>query len=98
MHGLFVLLQLGSRRVFVVSSSSIAEECFTKNDVFANRPRLLIAKHLGCNYTIFFGHPPVTTGETLSIEVLSAYRLQMHSAMHLEEIRWMICRLFRNQN
>nr|TKR78881.1 cytochrome P450 family protein [Populus alba] len=44
-HGPVILLQQGSRRLLVVSSPSIAEECFTKNDVvFANRPRLLICE------------------------------------------------------
>ncbi|KAK8573232.1 hypothetical protein V6N13_100040 [Hibiscus sabdariffa] len=36
----------------VLSSSTAAEECLVKNDiVFANRPKFIIAKHLGYNYT-----------------------------------------------
>jgi len=51
-HGPLLYLRFGSRPVLLVSSPSLAEECFTKNDVvFANRPRLLAGKHLGYNYT-----------------------------------------------
>jgi cytochrome P450 len=101
-HGPVLLLQLGSRRLLVVSSPSIAEECFTKNDVvFANRPRLLIAKHLAYNYTSLawapYGDHWRNLRRIVSIEVLSAYRLQMLSAIRLEEVKSMICVLFRNQ-
>jgi cytochrome P450 len=97
------LLQLGSRRQLVVSSPSIAEECFTKNDVvFANRPRLLFAKHLAYNSTSLgwapYGDHWRNLRKIVSIEVLSAYRLQMLSSIRLEEVKSMICGLFRNQN
>jgi cytochrome P450 len=97
------LLQLGSRRQLVVSSPSIAEECFTKNDVvFANRPGYLIAKHLAYNTTGLLWAPYGDYWRNLrrivSIEVLSAYRLQMLSSIRLEEVKSMICVLFRNQN
>jgi cytochrome P450 len=102
-HGPVILLQLGSRRQLVVSSPSIAEECFTKNDVvFANRPGYLIAKHLAYNTTGLLWAPYGDHWRNLrrivSIEVLSAYRLQMLSAIRLEEVKSMICVLFRNQN
>ncbi|KAG5230832.1 cytochrome P450 [Salix suchowensis] len=102
-HGPVILLQQGSRRLLVVSSPSIAEECFTKNDVvFANRPRLLMAKHLAYNSTSLVWAPYGDHWRNLrkiaSIEVLSAYRLQMLSAIRLEEVKAMICGLFRKQN
>jgi len=102
-HGPVILLQLGSRRQLVVSSPSIAEECFTKNDVvFANRPGYLIAKHLAYNTTGLLWAPYGDYWRNLrrivSIEVLSAYRLQMLSSIRLEEVKSMICVLFRNQN
>ncbi|KAJ0980241.1 hypothetical protein J5N97_008496 [Dioscorea zingiberensis] len=51
-HGQVFLLRFGSLPVLVVSSPSAAEECFTKNDIiFANRPRILSAKHVGYDYT-----------------------------------------------
>ncbi|KAF8114465.1 hypothetical protein N665_0037s0041, partial [Sinapis alba] len=47
-------LRLGSRLVYVVSSHRIAaEECFGKNDVvLANRPQVIIGKHVGYNELI----------------------------------------------
>ena len=51
-------LQLGSRLAVVVSSSSVVEECFTKNDIeLANRPNLLLSKHLGYNHTTVISAP-----------------------------------------
>ncbi|KAG8474532.1 hypothetical protein CXB51_031376 [Gossypium anomalum] len=51
-YGPIFSLKLGSRLMVVVSSSTAAEECLIKNDIiFANRPKLIIAKHLGYNYT-----------------------------------------------
>ncbi|KAJ6675896.1 CYTOCHROME P450 82C3-RELATED [Salix viminalis] len=98
-HGPVILLQQGSRRLLVVSSPSVAEECLTKNDVvFANRPRLLIAKHLAYNSTSLVWAPYGDHWRNLrkiaSIEVLSAYRLQMLSAIRLEEVKAMICGIF----
>ncbi|KAM3286160.1 hypothetical protein P3S67_024959 [Capsicum chacoense] len=57
-YGPVFSLQAGTRLVVVVSSSSAAEECFTKNDtVFANRPRLMIGKYIGYNYSTLVGSP-----------------------------------------
>ncbi|KAJ0980230.1 hypothetical protein J5N97_008485 [Dioscorea zingiberensis] len=57
-HGHVLRLRFGSRPVLVVSSPSAAEECFTKNDIiFANRPRILSAKHFGYDSTAFVYAP-----------------------------------------
>ncbi|KAK1293377.1 Isoflavone 2'-hydroxylase [Acorus calamus] len=51
-YGPVLSLRVGSRPVLVVSSSSAAEDCFTKNDIaFANRPRFLAGKILGYEFT-----------------------------------------------
>ena len=50
-HGPILFLRFGTREVLVVSSASIIEECFTKNDIiFTNRPRIIAGKHLGYDY------------------------------------------------
>ncbi|KAM0937812.1 putative cytochrome P450 [Dioscorea sansibarensis] len=51
LHGPILLLRFGSSPVLLVSSSSVADECFTVNELtFANRPRFLSGKYLGYNY------------------------------------------------
>lgn len=51
-YGHVISLWFGSRLVVVVSSSSLFQECFTKNDVvLANRPRFLSGKYIYYNYT-----------------------------------------------
>lgn len=102
-HGPVVLLQLGSRRVLVVSSPSAAEECFTKNDiVFANRPHLLAGKHLGRNYTTLPWAPHGDLWRNLrkisSLEILSSNRLQLLSSIRTEEVKLLIRRLFKNND
>ncbi|KAJ0025298.1 hypothetical protein Pint_08687 [Pistacia integerrima] len=100
--GPVVLLQFGSRKVLLVSSPSAAEECFTKNDIiFANRPRLLIGKQLGYNYTGLAWAPYGDHWRNLrriaTLEILSAARLQVLYSIRIDEIRSLIHRLFPKQ-
>ncbi|KAG2245465.1 hypothetical protein Bca52824_092699 [Brassica carinata] len=47
-----------NRLVYVVSSYSVAEECFTRNDVvLANRPELIMGKHVAYDSTIMIAAP-----------------------------------------
>ncbi|CAN1274260.1 Isoflavone 2'-hydroxylase, partial [Linum perenne] len=51
-YGQIYFLSMGVRNVVVVSSPSLVEECFNKNDiVLANRPFLVAGKILHYNYT-----------------------------------------------
>ena len=57
-YGPVLSLWFGSLHVVVISSPSAVEECFTKNDiVLANRPCLLMAKHVGYDYTTVISSP-----------------------------------------
>ncbi|XP_057975354.1 cytochrome P450 81Q32-like [Malania oleifera] len=90
-YGPVLFLQLGNRKVLVVSSLSIAQECFTKNDiVFASRPHLLAGEHLQYNSTTV---PLATYGDhwrslrrLITVEILSAYRVAMFSGIREEEV------------
>ncbi|CAN0905542.1 Cytochrome P450 81Q32 [Linum grandiflorum] len=94
-----LFLHFGSRRVLHVSSPSIAEECFTTNDiVFANRPKFLAAKHLGYNYTTLVWSPYGQHWRNLrrvaTIEMLSSARLHMMQRIRVDEVGTLLRRLF----
>ncbi|KAL8473010.1 hypothetical protein ACS0TY_030014 [Phlomoides rotata] len=55
-RGPIISLKLGIRRCVVVTSPTLVEECFTKNDlVLAGRPRVLVDKYLGYNHRSLVG-------------------------------------------
>ncbi|CAN1323999.1 Cytochrome P450 81Q32 [Linum perenne] len=57
-YGPIYSISMGVRNALVVSSPSIAEECFTKNDaVFANRPDFFLGKILHYNYPTIASAP-----------------------------------------
>ena len=81
-----------SRRVVVVSSPSAVEECFTKNDiVLANRPRFLMGKHLGYNYTTIMDSPYGDHWRNLrrivAVEIFSSSRLNLSISIRRDEIK-----------
>ncbi|GER30931.1 cytochrome P450 [Striga asiatica] len=91
-------LRLGRRLAVVVSSSDLVEECFTRNDVvFANRPRLIIGKYIGYNYTTLFGSPYGDHWRNLrrltTIEVFSGARLNTFSSIRHDEVRLLLRKL-----
>ncbi|KAF5817584.1 putative oxidoreductase [Helianthus annuus] len=97
-HGPILRLQLGFRRVLIVSSPSAAEECFTRNDiVFANRPKMLFGKIIGVNYTSLAWSPYGDNWRNLrriaSIEILSIHRLNEFHDIRVEETRLLIQKL-----
>ncbi|GLU04171.1 hypothetical protein SLE2022_213320 [Rubroshorea leprosula] len=97
-NGSIFFLQLGSRPVIVVSSPSTAEECLSKNDIiFAGRPRLMVAEHLGNNSRNLVWSPYGNHWRSLrriaSIEILSTSRLQMLSSIRVDEVRSLLGKL-----
>ncbi|ESR66693.1 cytochrome P450 family 81 subfamily D polypeptide 8 [Citrus sinensis] len=103
-HGPVLLLNLGTRRVLLLSSPSAVEECFTKSDVvFANRPRILLGEHLGYNSTSLvwspYGSHWRNLRKLLSHDILSNTSLQTLSCcIRKDEVRSLIQRLINNQN
>ncbi|GMN34487.1 hypothetical protein TIFTF001_004710 [Ficus carica] len=100
-YGPVFSLWFGSRLVVVVSSPSVVEECFTKNDiVLANRPPLLLTKHLGYNQTTVSTAPYGDHWRNLrrigAIEIFSASRLKMFSGIRRDETKRLLIKLSRN--
>ncbi|KAJ9559897.1 hypothetical protein OSB04_005057 [Centaurea solstitialis] len=95
------LLKFGSRPVLHVSSPSLAEECFTTNDViFANRPRLLAGKYLGYNYTsvIFapYGDHWRNLRRVYALEILSTHRIGELESLRADEVLLTVRKLYRS--
>ncbi|KAL8123147.1 cytochrome P450 81Q32-like [Apium graveolens] len=91
-------LRFGSRLVVVVSSPSAAEECFTKNDIIlANRPRLIIGKHIGYNNTTMVQSPYGDHWRNLrklaTLEIFSTTRLNMFLSIRQDEVNQLLRRL-----
>ncbi|PIN20499.1 Cytochrome P450 CYP2 subfamily [Handroanthus impetiginosus] len=92
-HGPIFSLKFGSRRVVVVSSRKLAEECFTStNDVvFCNRPYSMANDYFGYNHTTMAGAPYGHHWRNLrrlgAQEVLSVGRLNAFSHIREEEMR-----------
>ncbi|XP_010440785.1 PREDICTED: cytochrome P450 81D1-like [Camelina sativa] len=95
-------LRLGSRLVYVVSSYAVAaEEGFGKNDVvLANRPHVIIGKHVGYNNTNMIAAPYGDHWRNLrrlcTIEIFSTHRLNCFLYVRTDEVRRLISRLFRS--
>lgn len=89
-HGPIFAIQLGKKRVLVVSSWELAKECLFKNDnAFANRPKTIAIDHMGYNHAIFGFNPAgpywrkmrtITANELLSKQGLKTlYRILVSS-------------------
>ncbi|KAA8531634.1 hypothetical protein F0562_006649 [Nyssa sinensis] len=102
-HGPILSLQLGTRLTIVVSSSSAVEECFTKNDiVLANRPKFVIGKYIGYNYSTMAGAPYGEHWRNLrrlsALEIFSSSRLNMFLSIRQDEIKLLLRKLNQNSS
>ncbi|PKU65917.1 Isoflavone 2'-hydroxylase [Dendrobium catenatum] len=98
-HGQILLCRFGIRPVLVVSSASLAEECFTTNDLsFANRPKFPSTRLLTYNHTSLGSAPYGPHWRDMrriaTIEVLSGHRLSFFSDVRADEARALAHRLF----
>ncbi|KAJ8769312.1 hypothetical protein K2173_002516 [Erythroxylum novogranatense] len=102
-YGPIFSLRYGSRLVVVVSSASAIEECFTKNDIIlANRPKFLVAKHVGYNYTAMdyapYGDHWRNLRRVSTMELLSNHRLNLLLYVRKEELKRVITKLYRESS
>ncbi|KAK6279884.1 hypothetical protein POUND7_020151 [Theobroma cacao] len=102
-YGPIFSLRFGSRLVVVVSSPAAAEECFTKNDiVLANRPKLLIGKYLGYNWSTVVGSPYGDHWRNLrrisAIEIFSSSRLNAFLSIRKDEVKRLVLKLSSDDN
>ncbi|EOA16499.1 hypothetical protein CARUB_v10004657mg [Capsella rubella] len=94
-------LRLGNCLVYVITSQSVAEECFTKNDiVLANRPELIMGKHVGYNSTNMISSPYGDHWRNLrriaAVEIFSSHRISTFMSIRKDEIRRLITLLSRD--
>ncbi|XWS36892.1 hypothetical protein CRYUN_Cryun20dG0124500 [Craigia yunnanensis] len=97
-HGPIFSLWFGSRFVVVVSSSTAAEECFTKNDiVLANRPKLLLGKYIGYNNSTIasssYGDHWRNLRRISAIEIFSSNRLNTFQSIRKDEVKRLLMKL-----
>ncbi|KAK9949054.1 hypothetical protein M0R45_004600 [Rubus argutus] len=102
-HGPIFSLWFGSRRVVIVSSSEAVEECFTKKDiVLANRPRLIIGKHIAYNWSTVaassYGDHWRNLRRIGAIEIFSSQRLNMFSTIRKDEVKQLVRKLSVNSS
>lgn len=91
-YGPLVYLRLGVRPTLVVSSPSIAEECFTKNDIiFANRPHSVFTKYLIDIYAYFsfspYGDHWRNLRKVTTTKLFSSLNFNRFAPIWTEEIR-----------
>lgn len=94
-------LRLGNRVAFVVSSLSIAEECFTINDiVLADRPKFTFGSLVEYNCTTMattsYGDHWRNLRRIGAIEIFSSHRLDSFLSIRKDEIRHLILCLSKN--
>ncbi|KAH9312145.1 hypothetical protein KI387_027180, partial [Taxus chinensis] len=99
-YGPIMHLRFGSRSVLVISSSELAKQCYSTNDLaFASRPQLAQGKHLGYNYYLLawapYGAYWRNVRKICVLELLSSKRIQFFRPTRTREISKAINSLFQ---
>ncbi|KAL0314958.1 UNVERIFIED_CONTAM: cytochrome [Sesamum angustifolium] len=89
--------------ILLVSSSSAAEDCFSKNDIiFANRPESIANRIFGYNCTTIgfspYGNHWRNLRRLTTIQVFSSASLQYSAASRGEETRFLVRKLFQGSD
>ncbi|XP_020580019.1 cytochrome P450 81E8-like [Phalaenopsis equestris] len=100
-HGPLLFIHFGIRPTVVVSSYSLAEECFTTNDMaFANRPKFPSTNLTTYNHTALayasYGQGWRSMRRIATVEVFSAQRLAFFSGVRAEEARALVRNLLND--
>ncbi|XP_050206448.1 cytochrome P450 81Q32-like [Mercurialis annua] len=99
-YGPIISLKLGSRPAVIISSPSVVEECFTKNDVvLANRPEFILSKYVLHNRNNIISVPYGDHWRNLrrigTIEIFSNNRLNVFISSRKDEIKQLLSDLYR---
>ncbi|CAI0427975.1 unnamed protein product [Linum tenue] len=97
-HGPIFTLRLGSQLTVVVTSASLVEECFTKNDIaLANRPGFIMGKHMEYENTsitqISYCDHWRHLRRISAVEILSNQRINGFQPIRLQEVHRLIANL-----
>ncbi|KAJ4784072.1 Cytochrome P450 [Rhynchospora pubera] len=96
-YGPITFLRFGSRPALLISSHSLAEQCFTTHDVFfLNRvqlPSVMLPDLIAfCNYGSYWRN----VRQIASVELLSNRQLQVSLDIRAQEIKDMVHQLFKS--
>ena len=102
-YGPIFTIRLGWHQGLVVSSSEMAKECFTINDLgLASRPKLIIGKHMGYNYALFANAPHGPYWREIrkiaTVELLSSRRLELLKHIRVSEVTTFLKELHKHWN
>ncbi|WJX52793.1 hypothetical protein P8452_38863 [Trifolium repens] len=100
-YGDIFTLWFGSRRVVVISSQTLLQQCLTKHDVvLSNRPRFLVGKHFFYNYTsldsVPYGDHSRNLRRVVTVDVLSTQRLNSFTETRRKEALNLIIKLAKD--
>ncbi|PNX83457.1 isoflavone 2'-hydroxylase-like protein, partial [Trifolium pratense] len=100
-YGNIFTLWLGSRRVVIISSQTLVQQCLSKHDiVLSNRARFLTGKHLFYNYSSLLSAPhgdySRNIRRVITNDVLSTERLKSFAEMRRKETLKFITKLAKD--
>ncbi|KAH9330384.1 hypothetical protein KI387_002492, partial [Taxus chinensis] len=99
-YGPIINLRFGSQPVLVISSSELAKQCYSRNDLaFTSRPQLAQGKHLGYDYYVLgwapYGAYWRNVRQICVVELLSSKRIHFFHPKRTREISKAINSLFQ---
>lgn len=99
-YGPVFTVRLGVYPSLVVSSSEVAKECFTINDMsLSSRPKMAVADHIGYNYAMFafapYGPYLREMRKITSLELLSNRRLELLKHIRVSEVSTFLKEMYK---